>query len=79
MSDCFLTFLFFWEISLGGLAASFQSYWGVNTVFSTLQSAAMSGYGEPIVYGIVQGGAVAAGVVAGWWTGGGGGAAAAAA
>ncbi|KAI5198160.1 hypothetical protein E4T39_06877 [Aureobasidium subglaciale] len=37
------------------IAATFQSLWGVNALFSLLQSAAMGGYGAPIVAGVVQG------------------------
>lgn len=43
------------------LAATFQSMWGVNALFSLLQSAAMSGYGAPIVAGVVKGGSVIGG------------------
>ncbi|KAJ5894293.1 hypothetical protein N7495_005984 [Penicillium taxi] len=40
---------------LGSLAAYFQSMYGVNAVFSLLQSAAMGGYGAPIVSNIARG------------------------
>lgn len=49
----------------GGLAAGFQSAHGVNCVFSMLQSAAMGGYGAPIVTTIVQVATAATAVVTG--------------
>ena len=43
------------DLLLASLVAAFQSAWGVNALFSLLQSAAMGGYGAPIVAGVVQG------------------------
>jgi hypothetical protein len=40
---------------VASLVAAFQSAWGVNALFSLLQSAAMSGYGAPIVAAAVKG------------------------
>lgn len=48
----------------GGLAASAQSMFGVGAVFSTLQSAAMGGYGVAAVHSVISGGAAAAGLAA---------------
>ncbi|KAI4740701.1 hypothetical protein E4T50_08853 [Aureobasidium sp. EXF-12298] len=42
----------------GSVAAAAQSTWGVGAVFSTLQSAAMAGYGVPVVAAFVQGSVV---------------------
>jgi len=44
---------------VASLVAAFQSAWGVNALFSLLQSAAMGGYGAPIVAGVVQAASVA--------------------
>ncbi|CAD0084363.1 unnamed protein product, partial [Aureobasidium vineae] len=63
----FLTLLGFTNIgpAAASLIAYFQSAWGVNALFSLLQSAAMGGYGAPIVAGVVQGAsAVSAGLSA---------------
>ena len=62
-ADC--TVFGFADLFLGGAAAATQSAVGVGVVFSTLQSAAMGGYGVPIVAGVVKGGAVAAGAAVG--------------
>ena len=43
---------------IGSGAATFQSADGATAAFSTLQSAAMGGYGAPIVGGIAQGASV---------------------
>lgn len=43
------------DLFSASLAAAFQSVWGVNALFSLLQSAAMGGYGAPVVAGVVQG------------------------
>ena len=45
------------DFSVASLVASFQSSWGINALFSLLQSAAMGGYGAPIVAGAVKGAA----------------------
>jgi hypothetical protein len=42
------------EFSIASLVAAFQSAWGVNALFSLLQSAAMGGYGVPAVAGAVK-------------------------
>ncbi|THY13457.1 hypothetical protein D6D01_08345 [Aureobasidium pullulans] len=59
----FLTMLGFTNIgpAAASLAATFQSMWGVNAFFSLLQSAAMSGYGAPIVAGVVKGASIVGG------------------
>ena len=44
---------------LGWAAAAYQSAFGVNWVFSGLQSAAMAGYGAPVVNGIIRGAVLA--------------------
>ncbi|TIA58972.1 hypothetical protein D6C76_10540 [Aureobasidium pullulans] len=49
----------------GSIAAAYQSTFGANAMFATLQSAAMGGYGTPVVVGCVQGTAAA---MAGWGT-----------
>ncbi|THX92714.1 hypothetical protein D6D03_10360 [Aureobasidium pullulans] len=43
----------------GSIAAACQSTFGTNAMFSTLQSAAMAGYGAPVIAGVVQGAAAA--------------------
>jgi hypothetical protein len=40
---------------VASLVAAFQSAWGVNALFSLLQSAAMGGYGVPYVAGAIKG------------------------
>lgn len=59
--SCFL----FADILIGSIAAAYQSTFGANAMFATLQSAAMGGYGAPVVVGCVQGTAAA---MAGWGT-----------
>ncbi|KAI4851919.1 hypothetical protein E4T44_01832 [Aureobasidium sp. EXF-8845] len=51
-----LTLLGFTNIgpAAASLVAAFQSAWGVNALFSLLQSAAMGGYGTPIVAAAVK-------------------------
>lgn len=49
--SCFL----FADILIGSIAAAYQSTFGANAMFATLQSAAMGGYGTPVVVGCVQG------------------------
>ncbi|KAH0286483.1 hypothetical protein M436DRAFT_51169 [Aureobasidium namibiae CBS 147.97] len=63
----FLTMLGFTNIgpAAASLVAVFQSAWGVNALFSLLQSAAMGGYGAPVVAGVVQA-ASAAGAFKAW-------------
>ncbi|RMY73926.1 hypothetical protein D0863_03545 [Hortaea werneckii] len=51
----------------GTAAAWFQATSGTTALFSALQSYMMAGYGVPIVGGIVQAGAAAAGVGASFW------------
>lgn len=58
-------FLKITDFAVASLVAAFQSAWGVNALFSLLQSAAMGGYGAPIVAGVVQA-ASAAGVFKAW-------------
>lgn len=43
------------ENRTGSIAAWTQSVFGVNIIFSVLQSAAMGGYGATIVNAVVQG------------------------
>ncbi|KAG9530904.1 hypothetical protein KCU93_g2099, partial [Aureobasidium melanogenum] len=43
------------NIAAASIASTFQSIWGFNALFSLLQSAAMGGYGAPIVAAVVQG------------------------
>ena len=45
----------FADLLKASLVAAFQSAWGVNALFSLLQSAAMGGYGAPIVAGVMKG------------------------
>ena len=55
----------FADLCAGSAAVAAQSTFGVGAVFSALQSAAMGGYGVPIVAGVVKGGAVVAGAAVG--------------
>ncbi|KAF2769475.1 hypothetical protein EJ03DRAFT_382625 [Teratosphaeria nubilosa] len=50
----------------GSAAAWFQSTYGANALFSTLQSAAMGGYGAATVHGVVSGIFAAAGASGTW-------------
>ncbi|KAH0142962.1 hypothetical protein KCU67_g13790, partial [Aureobasidium melanogenum] len=43
------------NIAAASIASTFQSIWGVNALCSLLQSAAMGGYGAPIVAAVVRG------------------------
>ncbi|KAG9681468.1 hypothetical protein KCU95_g14719, partial [Aureobasidium melanogenum] len=43
------------NIAAASIASTSQSIWGVNALFSLLQSAAMGGYGAPVVAAVVQG------------------------
>lgn len=57
-------------ISTASIVARLQAIHGVNVIWSTLQSAAMGGYGAPIVAGGVRAGAVAGAavnLVKGFW------------
>lgn len=54
-------------MKLGSAATWFMSHFGVNAAYSVLQSAAMSGYGLPIVQGVVSGAAAATAAGAAVW------------